>query len=203
MGKKRYNIGVCVPCLVRDKKILEKYCLPSIQNLDPLPINVVIDLNEGAKGGLKEIKERMYNRAFYDLDCEVILHSDCDFYLFKDILKHVKDDILVDFGGVNKAPFSSILKLTYRQIVRKPWTGCYSLPKKIWEKKIINDEKWDGSDYSIKQCVIPDYEVFKRPKFMLMRRSLKEYRKRTFMHPLNRDKPLIDKMARISQTIPF
>jgi len=202
------KIGIAVPCRYNDIPTLEKYCLPSITNLNPKPDTVSIYLNKGKTVNrfkknqiLKKIKEKLYHNLFVNHKCDIVLQCDSDFYLFKDILKYVNKGYLTNFITMVKTPLASLMKVVFCNFVKNTWSGCYAIPKQVWYKQVINSPYWDGTDTGVKLAVKLNYRSIRTPKFMLMRRSKKRFREITIHHPLNRDKPLYDKMVRLGMTL--
>ena len=195
------KIGIAVPCHLRDVEIFRKYCLPSIQKLNPKPDELTVYFNEGHKDGLKGIKEKLYNNLCNDKNCDIILQCDADFYLFKNILKYVESNILVNYCNIVKTPISTIIRLVLRNIVKKPWAGCYALPCKIWNKQIKDNPIWDGSDSSVKYATNLNYKSIRVPKYMLVRRSIEAVRINALYHPLNVNKSIFSKMLKLAMTV--
>ena len=158
------KIGIAIPCHASDKRFLP-VCLHGIASLDPPPHTYLIDLNRG-EGGLKKIRTRLFDKLFET--CDVILQCDVEFYLFPDILSYVRDGKATSFCSLTRS-LSDIIKVIARFLSRNPWTGCYSLPKAIWQKVKASHE-WDGTDTSV-QKIVKNYAFVHTPKYYLLRRS--------------------------------
>ena len=198
------RIGIGVPCLTKDMELLFRYCLPSIRRLEPPPDVVLTYINNGHKDGLKGIKTLIYDHLFNCHDVDVILCVDSDMLLFKDILKYIKKDVIVDFHHIVKTPIATMYKIFIRAITNKPLCGCLSIPRKLWFEKIRDNESFNGIDSSIIRSVnsINDFEPKKfPPKFMLMRRSMKQARQDILHHPLNINLGLFRKIIYLLKTI--
>jgi hypothetical protein len=158
------KIGIAIPCHVDDKHFLPT-CLHAIEKLEPKACTYLVDLNRG-EGGLKEIRTRLFDKLF--ATCDVVLNCDIEFYLFSDILYHVRDGRTTSFSFLLRG-FSDIIKIVARLLSRHPWTGCYSIPKSDWNV-VRNSSLWDGTDTSI-QRIIKNYVFVHTPKYYLLRRS--------------------------------
>lgn len=167
-GNKKFGkpikIGIAIPCYIKDKQFLAT-CLRAIANLDPPPHTHLVDLNRG-EGGLKRIRTRLFDKLFET--CDVVLQCDVDFYLFPDILSHVRRGKVTSFSRLTRG-LVDVLMVIVRFLSRHPWTGCYSLPKAVWQK-IKSSNKWDGTDASI-QNIVNNYIFVHTPKYYLLRRS--------------------------------
>jgi len=159
-----FKIGIAIPCHVNDKKLLP-VCLQAVENLNPPPHTYLVDLNKG-EGGLRGIRTRLFDKLFET--CDVILQCDVDFYLFPDILSHVRKRKVTTFCHLTQS-FGDIFKVIARFLSRNPWAGCYSLPKAVWQKIKVS-YKWDGTDTSV-QKIVGDYVFVYTPKYYLLRRS--------------------------------
>jgi hypothetical protein len=158
------KIGIAIPCYIEDKPFLP-VCLQAIANLDPQPHTYLVDLNRG-EGGLKGIRTRLFDKLFET--CDVVLQCDVEFYLFPDMLSHVREDRVTSFVCLLRKAVD-IIKVTARFLTPHPWSGCYSIPKAIWQKVKASPE-WDGTDTSIKK-ISGDYVFVYTPKYYLLRRS--------------------------------
>lgn len=163
-GESAIKIGIAIPCYVEDEHFLPA-CLHAIANLDPQPHTYLVDLNCG-EGGLKGIRTRLFDKLFET--CDVVLQCDVEFYLFPDILSHVREDRVTSFVCLLRKAVD-IIKVTARFLTPHPWSGCYSIPKAIWQKVKASPE-WDGTDTSIKK-ISGDYVFVYTPKYYLLRRS--------------------------------
>lgn len=164
------RIGIAIPCHVKDEPYLET-CLQAIANLSPPPCTYLVDLNRG-EGGLKGIRTRLFDELFKT--CDVVLQCDVEFYLFPDILAHVRKRRPTSFSNLTRS-FSDIIKVIARFLSRNPWTGCYSLTKIAWQRIKIS-QAWDGTDTSI-QKAIHDYAFVYTPKYYILRRSPRRIQK--------------------------
>lgn len=158
------KIGIAVPCHLNDKHFLET-CLQAINDLDPPPYTYLVDLNKG-EGGLKGIRTRLFDKLFKS--CDVVLQCDVEFYLFPDILSHVRERKVTSFCHLTRSVID-IIKVIARFLSHNPWTGCYSLPKDVWQK-VKTSFRWDGTDTSI-QKIANDYAFVYTPKYYILRRS--------------------------------
>lgn len=140
------KIGIAVPCHVNDQSYL-KYCLNSIQNLDSKPECVLVNINKGEKT-MKQLITEMYDQVLED--CDVVLRCDADFHLFPHILKYIDEKQVVTFLPLVKKPYVLSFMLHRILLSKRTWSGCYSLPRKIW-KQIKT--KFDGTDTSIALAV--------------------------------------------------
>lgn len=195
------KVGIGIPCHIRDIELLRKYSLPSINMLNPPPDLVVIYYNDGnVKGGLKKIREVILDEIFKT--CDVALMVDTDYYLFKkDIIKYVYDNKVTNFRSVNKYPLSNIIKYIAVLLVKRPWCGLYSIPKKIWYGKV--KDNWDGSDTSVQIAINKNYVYYIKPFYMLMRRNVPALIMVCLFHPLNRKRGLLSKIIKLMRLIPF
>lgn len=159
-----FKVGIAIPCHVNDKKLLP-VCLQAVENLDPPPHTYLVDLNKG-EGGLRGIRTRLFNKLFET--CDVILQCDVDYYLFPDILSYVRKGKVTNFCHLTQS-FGDVFKTIARFVSRNPWTGCYSLPKAVWQRIKMSYE-WDGTDTSVKK-IVSDYVFIYTPKYYLLRRS--------------------------------
>ncbi len=164
-SRKDLKIGIAIPCHVDDNDWLAT-CLQSVQNLNPEPYTYMVNLNNG-EGGLKTIRTNLFDNLF-EKGCDVVLSCDVDFFLFPDILKYIRSDKAVSFCWLQGRPIDA-LQVILRRLTRKPWAGCYSLPKHIWET-VKKSNTWDGSDGSVSR-IVGDYDFIHSPKLYLMRRS--------------------------------
>lgn len=197
---------MAVPCRVRDVELAERYCLPSLKRLDPAPDVTLISVNEGHPDGLRGIKTDLYDALFNEYEIDVILCVDADMMLFRDILKFVKRNVIVDFNHIVRAPLATIFKMATRICVNKPLCGCLSIPRELWEEKIRDHEEFNGIDSSIIRSVdiYRDFSPLKfPPKFMLMRRSQGAYRKTMMNNPKNRELGVFKRMIYLLGTFPF
>jgi hypothetical protein len=161
---RKTKIGIAIPCYVDDKRFLPT-CLHAIDRLEPKAHTYLVDLNRG-EDGLKEIRTRLFDKLF--ATCDVVLNCDTEFYLFPDILSHVRDQKTTSFSFLLRG-FSDIIKVVARFLSRHPWTGCYSIPKSDWNM-VRNSSLWDGTDTSI-QKIVKAYAFVYTPKYYLLRRS--------------------------------
>jgi len=158
----------------------------------------LIWINEGHKDGLRGIKTKIYDHLFLDAGVDVVLCVDSDMMLFPGILKFVGRHVIVDFAHIVRAPIASMCKMVIRQLVDKPLCGCLSIPRELWFNKIRDNPDFNGIDSSIIKSVDiqRDFMPLKfPPKFMLMRRSGKQYRKNIMTDPKNLELGVFKRMV--------
>jgi hypothetical protein len=160
------KIGIAIPCHVNDQHFLS-LCLSSISRLDPPPHKHLVNLNRG-EGGLKRIRTELFDELFRT--CDIVLQCDAEFYLLPNILSYVSAQKATSFSCLTRG-VSDILKIIARFLSRHPWTGCYSLPKEVWQKVKASPE-WDGTDTSVKR-IAKNYQFVYTPKYYILRRSPK------------------------------
>jgi len=141
-------VGIAIPCYIKDLKFLE-VCLSSVEHLDPSPSSVAIDVNEGERT-LREIRAELFDSLFND-GCDVVLQCSCDFYLFPHILKYVSEKDVVTFTPLAKQFYDLTFTIHRLLISQLTWSGCYSLPKKIWLNRV--KQSFDGSDTSVSKNI--------------------------------------------------
>lgn len=142
------KVGIAVPCHINDIRLLN-VCLSSISKLDPQPFDVSIDVNKGEKT-LREIRAGLFDSLF-DEGCDVVLQCSCDFSLFPHILKYVSETKVVTFTPLAKRFYDLTLAAHRLLLPKTTWTGCYSLPKKIWFETV--KPSFDGYDSSVSKAV--------------------------------------------------
>jgi len=163
------KIGVAIPCLKKDFPYLE-VLYESISRLNPPPFMMMINFNEGTKS-LKFYRTELFNTLFNKFKCDVVLSVDADFYLFPNILRYVQSDKAVSFAEL-KLRFSDILLNLIRLFWPKSWSGCYSLPKKVWENQV--KPFWDGTDSSVKKLLKGNYVFVRKFQYYDLRPYKKE-----------------------------
>ena len=162
------KVGIAIPCHIDDKRFLD-VCLSSIRNLEPQPFDVWIDVNKGERT-LREIRGFLFDSLFND-GCDVVLQCSCDFHLFPHILKYVSEKQVVTFTPLAKRLYDVTLAMHRLLMPRRTWTGCYSLPKKIWFETV--KPSFDGSDTSVSKAI----EKWKVKSFQYY--LLRPYQKKT------------------------
>jgi len=150
------KIGLAIPCLEKDVPYL-KGLEESISRLDPPPFVHIINFNDGAKS-LEFYRSELFEHLFNIAQCDIVLSVDADFYLFPHILRYVRSDKVVSFADL-KLRFTDVPLNLIRLFWPRSWSGCYSIPAKIWDN--IKDQ-FDGSDTSIKKAIEPNYVFIKR-----------------------------------------
>lgn len=163
------RIGIGTPCHLDDVNHLRE-CRSSILHLDPKPYAHAVDLNQGDRS-LREIREDLFDTLIAK-GCNVLLQCSSDFYLFPSILKHVRRDVVTDFGMLqvhtSKARFLENFIVTAQHLFYPHcWTGCYSLPKEVWLNQV--KDSWDGSDGSVREIIGHNYKFVKKPLYYAMR----------------------------------
>ena len=153
------KIGVGVPCHVNDEDLLDR-CMTGIRQLDPAPHAIYVHKNRG-EGGLKGVRNAMFTELFHE--CDVVLNCDVDFYLFPDILKHVRGDFVTSFAFLTRS--LSDVPQSVARLLGFGWTGCYSIPKPVFE---AIRSTWDGTDTSVKNLALR-YRFVKTPKYYVVR----------------------------------
>lgn len=183
------QIGIATPCHVSDQGYLRK-CISAITRLQPQPFNHVVDVNAG-EHSMKQIRERLYDETFKQ-GAEVVLACSADFFLFPHILSHIRPDQVTDFCAL-ELPFSQrflpdMIAAMIHLVYRGSWSGCYALPRDIWEETV--KPSWDGTDGSIKKILgVGNYHFVKHPQYYAMR----PWRKET-TNPLLAQMPLASRM---------
>lgn len=195
------KIGIGIPCLSVDIPLLEKYCLPSIKKLDPQPDITYILLNDGVKGGLKQLRRMIFEKLFRDYGCDLVLVVDSDFILFHDILKYVDRKRVTTFAHCIRYPISGLIMILYGLIITQGWTGCYCLSRDIWNNQI--KDKWLGHDSDIPRLINFDYKYVRIPKYMIIRRDMKALKRNIFYHKYNLNLPFRRKIIRLLRVFPI
>ena len=157
------KIGLAIPCHVKDLSFL-KVCLNSIKHLSPQPYKVEVNVNEGQQS-LKDIRSELFDLLFEE-GCDVVLSCDSDFWLFPTILQHVKRDIPVSFAELKRS-FSDLPMTIIRLFWRGSWSGCYSLPRNVWQYQIKGF--WDGTDGSVKKLLKGNYSFIRKFQYYDLR----------------------------------
>jgi len=182
------KVGVAIPCHIRDIEICLKYPIPTLKLLNPSPHKILVDINEGVYGGLKEIRTKLFDSLFIDFDCDIVLSVCADYRMInKNIINEVSPDRVVNYGRFFNTPIIGLVHYVARRLTRSPWSSMYSIPRKVWFKEVRNNPLWNGMDGSVPRCVNMDYESHMGINYMLMRRNTQrlieavnsaEYRKR-------------------------
>lgn len=172
--QREFKIGIAIPCHKTDIDFL-KYSLHSIKNLNPQPYLTIININEGKT--LKEIRSSLFNLLIKN-KCDVIFQNSADFYLFKNILKHVKREKVCSFADLSKKPHD-LTRCFLRLFLRNGWSGCYSMPKEIWLN--LFQYYFDGTDTSVWKT-IGKFNYDFRVTFSYY--ALRPYRKETTLEQL-------------------
>jgi len=194
------RIGIGIPCLLSDKTLMEKYCFPSINRMVPAPDCIYVYYNDGVKGGLLELRDKIFDKLFLEMGCDIVLVCDTDFmFMTKGILNMVRNDIVVDFITINRFPISSLILLMMYNIVRKPWAGCYSMPKKVYYEQVKGN--WDGTDSSIHKAVNMKYSVSRIPRVRVMRRNMIALKQLAIYGKTQGN--IISKMIKLSRLVSF
>jgi hypothetical protein len=166
------NIGIGTPCLYSDRYIVVNLT-KSIFDLerDGKEVKHFVHFNDGTKG-LKDVREYVFNTLFYKENCDIVIQASADFYLFPNILNFVEKDKVVAFTFMKRriSTFIEIIKFIFAPNV---WSGCYSMPKKVWD--LLNDSGlFDGTDTSVKNfCILNRIEIkrVRLPKYYILRYS--------------------------------
>ena len=162
------KIGIGIPCHERDVGIVQR-CLASIDEMEPGPDEVYVCINDGSKG--LRIRRDILDHLFYDLECDVVVNVSADFAPMKGMLKHVARDKVTSFGFLRKHP-TDLLFIIKRLLTRRAWSGCYAIPKEIWNR--FRETDWDGMDSSL-DWWCRDHRLsvkrVKRPQYWVLRFS--------------------------------
>lgn len=158
------KVGIATPCHAKDTQYLN-LCLDSIDKLDPKPYRHLIDINNGERS-LHEIRTGLYDQLFQS-GCDVVLSCDADFWLFPQILFHVRRNITTSFCQLEKRFFADLIMKSIHLVYPDSWTGCYSMPKETWKKDI--KPFWDGDDGSIKKLLGRNVKFVRKPLYYVMR----------------------------------
>ena len=159
------KIGIGVPCYKEDVDIAERYVLPSISRLNPQPHKVFIYVNDC---GLKKARTHIFDKLLIEGDCDVALQACTDYYFFPKILRHVDPNNVVTFCAMTTTPIVSMSMMVGRNLSKKPWTGCYSIPRQVW-KRVRENQKWDGTDSSVQKSLGGNFKYTRFPNYMLRR----------------------------------
>jgi hypothetical protein len=168
------KVGIAIPCSTKDIEICFKYAINSIGLLNPLPHQIVVDINDKGYRGLKEIRTKLFDELFLEHDCDVVLSMCADYRLTnKKLLTKVSSTRVVSYGRFFNTPIIGIFFYVLRLLTRKPWSAMYSIPREIWFSKVRDNPLWNGYDGSIPKCVDMDFISNKGINYMLMRRDTK------------------------------
>ena len=198
------KIGVGIPCHKRDIPLLERYTLPSLLNLNPSPYKILILINEGTYTDLKEIKTEIYDSLFKDYDCDIVLTA-CADYLFvnKTLMLEVHPDKVMNYGRMLNTPIIGLMWVIARRLVKKPWSACHSMPKKIWFETIRDSSLYDGTDGSIPIIMNMCFESHRGINYILMRRNTKRIVNNALFNPIMRKKHIIKRILKLTQGLPI
>lgn len=166
---KQNKIGIGIPCHVRDVGIVRR-TLASIDELDPGPYRVKVYVNDGSQG-MGYVRRRLFDKLFRDEGCDVVLACSADFGLMRGILKHVDPHRVTSFGFLRRHP-ADVIHVFKRFISRRAWSGCYSIPRWVWDR--FREVDWDGSDSAIDVwCRSEGLEVkrVRMPRYWVLRFS--------------------------------
>lgn len=159
------KIGIATPCHVDDQAYLRE-CLSSISNLRPQPFAHLININHG-ESSLHKIRTDLFDGLFDNVECDIVLSCDADFWLFPKILSYIERKIATDFCCLERRFFADLIMAGIHLVYHASWSGCYALPKEIWKKEI--KPSWDGTDPSVKDILGRNYKFVKRPLYYALR----------------------------------
>ena len=198
------RVGVGIPGHVRDLELLSKYSLPSAFNLDPEADVIAVNINQG-EGGLKKVRTDLFDALFEKYDCDIIFNVSADMIISKDVLKYVREDKVVCYGNILKAPISNIISLSLRfvglALKKNLWNGTYSLPRKIWLEKVRDSEEWTGHDTSLRMAIDSDFDWIPFPKIMIVRIHPLSLKQVILYHPANSEISTIVRMLRLTKAL--
>jgi len=143
---KPFKIGVAIPCHIKDRLFL-KQCLFGIENLNPKPYRVEVDVNEGERS-LHQIRENLFDKLF-SIGCDVVLQCDSDFYLFPKILRYIDAKKVTTFSCLARR--LSDVTMLLLALSGRSWTGCYSIPRNVWFNEVR--DSWNGTDADVLRIV--------------------------------------------------
>ena len=191
------RVGVAIPCRVSDVSLAEKYPLPTLQALDPVPHKVLVLVNDGTRG-LKEYRTRLFDSLFLEHGCDVVLSACTDYRFIDKKLMTKMDPVRVqNYGRVFTTPVMSVLFFVLRILARNPWSSMYSLPKRVWFEQIRDSPIFDGTDGSIPRAVGMDYESHMGVSYMLMRRNTKGIIRNALFSKYSQEKHLIKRVIKM------
>lgn len=197
------RIGVAIPCLNTDVPLLEKYTLPSLSVLDPPPNKILVLVNDGT-GGLKEYRTKLFDKLFLEHKCDIVLSACADYrFTNKKLVTQMNPNKVQNYGRVYNTPLMSILFYVLRRMTRKPWSGMYSIPKKIWFEQVRDNPVFDGTDGTIPRCVDMDYVSHMGVNYMLMRRNRKGIIQNALFSPYSLEKHPIKRIVKMMKGLPI
>ncbi len=170
--------------------------------LNPRPHKILVDINSGGYGGLKEIRTRLFDRLFNVYGCDIVLSVCADYRMInKNIINEMPLDKVMSYGRFFNTPIIGLVHYMARRCTRKPWSSMYSIPRKVWFNEVRNNPLWNGNDGDIPRCVDMDYESHMGINYMLMRRNTKRLIHLTFNSPIYRKKGLLRRIIKMTQGI--
>lgn len=186
------KIAVVIPSLASDDDYL-RACIDSVDELDPSPGEVLVYRNDGSQG-LGHVRSKLFDEAFNELGCDVVLQCSSDFQLFPDILNYVSGEKITTFAYFSRK-LSMPIQLFKFLISPGMWTGCYSITREFWDlfRRTPWFHGWDGQDNGIVGCASEYGYPVKRvrvPKYALLRPSER-------MIEFTRGLPLVKKILKL------
>jgi hypothetical protein len=171
------DVTFAIPCHIRDIPLLSKYCLPSINKLNPKPSRLVVAFNDGInlehENALKFIRIQLFDKVFKDYDTDVLFSYGADGYFKEKIVTHADPDIVVSVNWLPLRPITIITNLLMYYIIRKGWHGSYFMPRDVWFNTCRS--KFDGTDTSIKMALDGNYKIIKWPQVWQVRLNRQRY----------------------------
>ena len=168
------KIGVAAPCHTRDEKYVKQF-IECLDKLNPQPYARCIYINDGSEG-LGAARTFGFDYLYEEMNCDIVLNTSVDHYLFPDILHSVAKDQITGYGFLTLKP-STFITVIKRLFSPHAWTGVYTVPKKIWYafKESPHYHKWDGEGDSLQWFALENNLAIKRikpPKYWILRYSL-------------------------------
>ena len=196
------KIGVGIPCHTRDIPLLERYALPSLCSLNPMPYKILVLVNDGNYKNLKEIKIEIIDSLFLEYDCDIVL-SACADYLFIDtnLMNYIHPNKIMNYGRMLNTPIIGLMWVIARRLVKKPWSSMFSIPKNIWFNIVRDNPLYNGNDGSIPIVMNNCFESHMGINYMLMRRDTKRLIDDTLNNPRYRNTRILRRMIRMSRGI--
>ena len=195
------KVGVAIPCHRRDIEICFKFPLPTLKLLNPQPHKILIDINDGVYGGLKEIRTKLFDRLFNIYDCDIVLSVCADYRMInKNIIKEMSSDKVMNYGRFFNTPIIGLMHYMARRLTKSSWSAMYSIPRKVWFNEVRDNPLWNGYDGSIPRCVNMKFDTHMGINYMLMRRNTKRLVE-AINSPGYRKRSLIRRMIKMSQGI--
>ena len=196
------KVGVAIPCHVRDIEICLKYPLPTLELLNPKPHKILVNVNRGVYGGLKQIRTKLFDSLFNFYDCDIVLSVCADYrFINKNIINEMSLDKVMTYGRFFNTPIIGLMHYMIRRVTRKPWSSMYSIPREIWFNEVRNNPVWNGGDGCIPRCVNMDFENHMGINYMLMRRNTKRLVDVALNNPEYRKQDILRRVIKISQGI--